>query len=511
MAGAAGAGDPVVDVVGVVGAGTMGRGIAQIAAAGGYRVLLHDSRAGAAVEGREFAARMLRRAAEKGAMTGGDAEAACTRIETAGGLAALAPCGVVVEAIVEDLDAKKALFAELEAVVAEDCILASNTSSLPISAIAAGCRTPGRVAGWHFFNPVPLLKVVEVVCGLLTEPWVGEALEAIARRCGHRPVRAGDSPGFLVNHAGRGLYTEGLRILQEGIADPQTIDDVLREGGAGFRMGPFELMDTTGLDVSGVVMESIYRQFYDEPRFRPVAATRRRMEAGLFGRKTGRGYYRYRDGRKQVADPPPVPDARPASVWVSPADPAGQAAVMAAVGELAPVAGGAAPAADSLCLVTPVGEDATAACLAQGLPPERTVAVDTLFGLDGRRTLMTTPATDPAFRDQAHALFAADGSAVSTIHDSPGFVAQRVVAAIVNVACDIAQQRIAAPEDVDAAVRLGLAYPHGPIAWGDRIGPARVLAVLDALWTFYRDPRYRPSPWLLRRARLGLSLAAPEG
>ena len=270
-------------------------------------------------------------------------------------------------------------------------------------------------------------------------------------------------------------------------------------------------MDTTGLDVSGVVMESIYRQFYDEPRFRPVAATRRRMEAGLFGRKTGRGYYRYCDGKKQAADPPPAPDARPASVWVSPADPAGQAAVMAAVGELAPVAGGAAPAADSLCLVTPVGEDATTTCLAQGLPPARTVAVDTLFGLGGRRTLMTTPATDPAFRDQAHALFAAAGSAVSVIHDSPGFVAQRVVAAVVNVACDIAQQRIAAPEDIDAAVRLGLAYPHGPIAWGDRIGLARVLAILDALWTFYRDPRYRPSPWLLRRAKLGLSLAAPEG
>ncbi len=498
-------------VIGVVGAGTMGRGIAQIAASGGYRVLLHDSRDGAAIDARGFVARMLRRAAEKRLTTPAEAEAGIDRIEIVDDLGGFAPCAIVVEAILEELEAKRALFSALEAAVGAGCVLATNTSSLSVTAIAAGCAAPGRVAGCHFFNPVPLLKVVEIVDGLLTEPWVGDALVDFARRCGHSPVRAKDSPGFLVNHAGRGLYTEGLRIVQEGIAAPETVDDILREGGTGFRMGPFELMDTTGLDVSGVVMESIYRQFYDEPRFRPAAATRQRMAAGLFGRKTGQGWYRYESGRKIAAPAAPPPEAVPSSVWVSPADPAGQAAVTAAIADMAEVVSGAAPGPRSLCLVTPLGEDATTATLSQGLPPSRTVAVDTLFGLTGRRTLMTNPATEPAFRDQAHALFAAAGSAVSVIHDSPGFVAQRVVATIVNIACDIAQQRIASPGDIDMAVRLGLAYPQGPIAWGDRLGGRRLLAILDALWAFYRDPRYRPSPWLLRRARLGVPLATPEG
>ena len=502
---------PVPDAIGVVGAGTMGRGIAQIAAAGGRRVLLFDSRDGAASEASAFIARMLRRAAEKGSMSEADAEAGIARIAVVDDLDALAPCDVVVEAIVEDLEAKRTLFGALEAIVSGHCILASNTSSLSVTAIAAGCASPGRVAGYHFFNPVPLLKLVEVVDGLLTEPHVGETLAALARACGHTPVRAKDSPGFLVNHAGRGFYTEGLRIVQEGIADPRTVDEILREGGTRFRMGPFELMDTTGLDVSGVVMESIYRQFYEEPRFRPVALTRQRMAAGLFGRKNGRGYYRYENNAKLVPPPPPVPDARPRAVWVSPTEPAGQEAVMSVIAEIAPIESGAAPGRETLCLVTPLGEDATTAALSQGLPPERTVAVDTAFGLAGRRTLMTTPVTDPGFRDQAHALFAADGAPVSLIHDSPGFVAQRVVAAIVNIGCEIAQQRIAAPADIDMAVTLGLAYPRGPIAWGDHLGARRVLAILEALWSFYRDPRYRPSPWLIRRAKLGVPLATAEG
>ena len=494
-------------VLGVIGTGTMGRGIAQIAAAGGIAVRLFDSRDGAAGEASAFVARMLRRAAEKGGMTGAAAEAAIRRLTIVDGLGAMAGADVVVEAIVEDLDAKQLLFAELESIVAGDCILASNTSSLSVTAIAANCRFPQRVAGWHFFNPVPLLKVVEVVDGLLTAPWVGDVLDGIARRAGHRPVRAKDSPGFLVNHAGRGFGTEGLRIVQEGIAAPHDVDDVLREGGTNFRMGPFELMDITGLDVSGVVMESIYRQFYEEPRFRPVPISRQRMAAGLYGRKTGRGFYAYEDGRKVPAEAAPVPEAEPAPVWVSPAVPEGQAAVMAAIADAASVESGARPGPGALCIVTPIGSDATTAALDQGLPPERTVAVDTAFGLVGWRTAMTTPVTEPRWRDLAHALLAADGTPVTVIADSPGFVAQRVVATIVNIGCDIAQQGIATPGDINAAVELGLAYPRGPIAWGDFLGPARVLAILDALHGFYRDPRYRPSPWLVRRARLGVPLA----
>jgi len=351
---------------------------------------------------------------------------------------------------------------------------------------------------------------VEVVDGVLTEPWVGDALSKIARRCGHEPVRAKDTPGFLVNHAGRGFYTEGLRIAQEGIAAFPDIDDILREGGTFFRMGPFELMDTTGLDVSGVVMESIYDQWYQEPRFRPVALTRQRMSAGLYGRKTGRGYYVYEDNRKVLPEPPPPPSELPHAVWIGRAEPDGHAALAALLQGHVEIDTAARPGARSICLVTPFGRDCTAAALDEGVEPERTLAVDTLFGLEGRLTLMTNPVTDPDVRDQAHAALSAAGRAVTVIHDSPGFVAQRVVACIVNIACEMAQMRIATPDDINKAVRLGLAYPKGPIEFGDWIGPARVLAILETLQDFYGDARYRPSPWLKRRARLGVPLKTAE-
>lgn len=254
--------------LGVIGTGAMGRGIAQIMAAGGLKVLMFDVTDGAAETGRAFAERMILRAAEKGTITDEDAKASIGRLSVVAGLADLAPCDVVVEAVLENLDIKRKVFGELEGIVSEEAILATNTSSLSVTAIAAGLKHPQRMAGFHFFNPVPLMKVVEIVEGLETSAQTCDALSAVARRAGHEPVRAKDTPGFLVNHAGRGLNTEGVRIVSEGIADFAGIDDLLREGGPGFRMGPFELMDTTGLDVSHPVMESIYEQFYQEPRFR---------------------------------------------------------------------------------------------------------------------------------------------------------------------------------------------------------------------------------------------------
>ena len=493
-------------VIGVAGTGTMGRGIAQIALAGGFRVKMFDAQTGAADAAREFVNRMIDRAAQKGRMSSGDASAAIGRLQIAGTLADLADCGLVVEAIVEDLEAKRALFRELEGIVADDAVLATNTSSLSVTRIAAACERPERVAGYHFFNPVPLLKVVEVVAGELTAPGVADALDAVARKCGHEPVRTRDTPGFLVNHAGRGLYTEGVRIVAEGIAEPRQIDDVMRES-AGFRMGPFELMDTTGLDVSGVVMESIYEQFYQEPRFRPQSFVRGRMAAGLYGRKAGRGFYVYKDGAK-IAPPEPGPASDlPEAIWL-----AGEgASVLRELlhGRVA-LEAGPRPSARAICMVAPLGRDATMTALDLGVEPERTVAVDTLFETGGRRTLMTTSVTDPGVRDAAHAALAADGGAVTVIHDSPGFIAQRVIASIVNISAEIAQMRIAVPADIDKAVCLGLAYPQGPLAFGDNLGPAKILAILKAMQEFYGDPRYRPSPWLVRRARLGVSLATPE-
>src|SRR5712671_6377767 len=492
----------------VIGTGVMGRGIAQIAAQAGIRVLLHDSRPGAAREAKESASAQLARLAEKGRIERDAVERAEANLVLLGSLNALASCPIVIEAVAENLETKRELFRSLEEIVSEDCLMASNTSSFSITAIAAACKRPERIAGFHFFNPVPLMKVVEVVDGLLTAPWVGEALAALALRCGHEPVRAKDTPGFIVNHAGRGYGTEALRILGEGIAEFQEVDRILRDC-AGFRLGPFELLDLTGLDVSHPVMESIYRQYYEEPRFRPSPITGQRVAARLLGRKSGAGFYRHESGKQQEIPEPPAPAARPASVWVS------RAGLGARLAELlrglgAHIDRGARPAAQSLCLVAPLGDDATTTAIEEELDPTRTLAVDCLFAPDKRRTLMTTPVTTPAMRAAAHGLLASDGVPVSVIGDSPGFVAQRVIAQIVNVACDIAQQRIASPGDIDLAVTLGLGYPQGPLAWGDTIGPASILGILEALHDFYGDPRYRVSPWLKRRARLGVSLLTAE-
>ena len=257
-----------IQIIGVVGAGAMGRGIAQIAAQAGLRVRLYDTSAEAVASAREALRQTWDKLAQKGKLGAADAQAALERVVAAGALSDMADCQLVVEAIVERLDVKRDLFAALEGVVAEGCILASNTSSLSITAIAAACKRPQRVAGYHFFNPVALMKVVEVIDGLRSAPEVGDALAELARRMGHTPVRAKDMPGFIVNHAGRGMNTEGLRVAQEAVASFAQVDAIMREQ-AGFRMGPFELLDLTALDVSHPVMESIYRQFYDEARFRP--------------------------------------------------------------------------------------------------------------------------------------------------------------------------------------------------------------------------------------------------
>lgn len=498
-----------INSVGIVGAGAMGRGIAQIAAQAGLRVYLYDTAPAALESARDSLRDIWARLVQKGRLEQSAADAALQALTLCEDLAQLRRCDLVIEAIVERLEVKQALFRQLEDVVGEACILASNTSSLSITAIASACRLPARVAGYHFFNPVPLMKVVEVIDGLRSDPAVGDALAELARSMGHTPVRAKDMPGFIVNHAGRGLNTEGLRILQESVASCAQIDAVMT-GQAGFRMGPFELMDLTGLDVSHPVMESVYRQFFDEPRFRPSPLATVRVAGGLLGRKTGRGFYNYVDGKKQAepeTPPPSVPNLP--EVWVSPAWPEGRAAVVELLGRLgARVQESERPGDGALIVVTPLGEDATTAACDLGLDARRTVAVDTLHGLpEGRRrTLMCTPLTAQEWRDAASALFHADGAPVTLIQDSPGFIAQRIVAIIVNIACEIAQQDIATPGDIDRAVTLGLGYPKGPLAMGDALGPVRIVEILRNIVRVTGDMRYRPSLWLQRRARLGMSL-----
>jgi 3-hydroxybutyryl-CoA dehydrogenase len=496
-------------VIAVIGAGVMGRGIAQIAAAAGLPVLLFDQSVEAVQSALGFVTRQLDRQIDKGNLSRTEGEQAIARLRPVSTLEALSDADIVIEAIAEDLSIKRSLFAELEKIVSPTAILATNTSSLSVTTIARECARPDRVAGYHFFNPVPLMKVVEVIPGLRTDPSVINTLCRLAVRMGHRPLSAVDSPGFLVNHIGRGLSTEGLRIVQEGIARPDQVDRLVREAG-GFRMGPFELFDLTGMDVSLNVMEQIYSQFHHEPRYRPSYLARRQVDGGLLGKKTGQGWYRYANGTAEDYPEEPAPSVTARPVWVEPTN----LRIAAQLRDLVATAGwpldlGSKPEPASLCLITPLGADATTTAVRLGLDAARTIAVDCTAGHECRRTAMTTVATDPDFREATRALLS-QGPGVTIIRDSPGFIVPRIVANIVNLGCDIAQQRIASPNDIDLGARLGLGYPLGPLELGDRWGPRVILQILDEMQALYGDPRYRPSPWLKRRAILGQSLKRAE-
>lgn len=522
-----------VNTLAIVGTGIMGMGIAQIAAQAGIQVLLFDAKSGAAEKGRQSLKATLEKLAAKGKFTDDELQATLDNLIVVEALTSIAEVDVVVEAIVENLEIKQQLFKQLEEVVSAETILATNTSSLSVTAIAADCRHPERVVGFHFFNPVPLMKIVEVIPGLSTNPETVETLKTLAKRVGHLGVVAKDTPGFIVNHGGRAYGTEALKILGEGVASFEQIDRILRDG-AGFRMGPFELMDLTGVDVSHPVMESIYEQFYHEPRYRPHPLTRQMLTGKKLGRKVGEGFYQYQEGQKSVANAPQssevsLPtletDLSNVSVWIG-ADIAAdkQQLVDYLKTHGISIDDNETPNADSLILLATYGEDTTNAAMRYKVNPAQAVAIDMLTDLSKHRTLMPSIVTQDNFVAQAYALFGRDDefnksanddsnektsatqANVTLIAESTGFVAQRVMAMVINLGCDIAQQGIATPRDIDNAVKLGLGYPYGPISWGDELGAERILLILERLYALTGDPRYRPSPWLQRRATLGVSL-----
>ncbi len=503
---------PVFQRVGIVGAGAMGRGIAQIAVQAGSQVHLFDAQNKAAESAQSAIFSQWDRVGEKGKLEATQIALLKTRLHCAASLRDFSNCDLVIEAVVERLDVKASLMAELEALVQPRTVLASNTSSLSVTAIAAGLKRPGQVAGFHFFNPVPLMKVVEVIAGLKTSAGVSADLIAYARQMGHTPVKALDTPGFIVNHAGRAYGTEALRIVNEGVTDFATVDRILKDQ-IGFKLGPFELMDLTGLDVSHPVMEAIYHQYFEEPRYRPSVITAQRLAAGLLGKKSGAGFYTYDNGVIQISAEPPVPEVDDMPpVWVSPRA-ARRTELFALLRDLgAKIETGASPSPSALTLVAPLGFDITTVAVVERLDPARTVGIDMLVddASSKRRVLATNPATRQDIRQAAHALMARDGKPVSVIKDSGGFVSQRVVAGIVNIGSDMCQQGICTPEDLETAVTLGLGYPRGPLALGNAFGPTNMLEILFNMQTVYGDPRYRPSPWLRRRGAIGLSLLHGE-
>lgn len=501
--------------VGVIGAGTMGAGIAQVAAQAGHRVHLFDTRMGAADRARDSVVATLKALAAKGKLEPAHADAAGARIVAVHALGDFVSARLVIEAVVEDLDVKRRLLRELEVVVAGDAILASNTSSLSITALAAGMKRPERVVGMHFFNPAPLLPLVEVVSGLATAPAVAAAVYATAAAWGKVPVHASSTPGFIVNRCARPFYGEALRLLAERAAEPATIDAIMREAG-GFRMGPFELMDLIGLDVNLAVSRSVWEAYFHDPRFTPSVLQQELVAAGFLGRKAGRGFYVH--GGAAV---PPVPRTEPPQPAPNGLGVMGTGALVEGLARrlsagVAERGGHAVPSevapayftiGDTL-LVPSDGRTATALAAAAGT---RNVVVYDLaldYAKCSRLAIAAADTCDERALAGAVGALQAAGIAVSRIDDVAGMVVLRTVAMLANEAADAVMQGIAVATDVDRAMRNGVNYPQGPLAWADAIGLERVCSVLRNLAAHYGEDRYRISPLLARRCASGTALCA---
>lgn len=493
--------------VGVIGAGAMGQGIVQVALTGGMNVIVHDARPGGAEAGLETVFKRLDRLVEKERLDAPEAEAMKANAKPASGMADFAPCDVVIEAVFEDLELKQSIFAELETIVADDAIIASNTSSLLIASIARNCARRERIAGLHFFNPVPLMKLVEVVRGPDTNDDTIEKLTDLGGRMGRTPVVVKDAPGFLVNLGGRAYTTEGYRILHERSATPAQVDAIMREC-CGFRMGPFELADLTGMDVNYPVSQIVYDGYNQDARLRTSFPHKSLFEAGRFGRKTSRGNYAYDETGKPVTGDTAnhETDAAPAGkvYVVEPSD-----RLIAFLNE---VNLEICPEDDGKCtlVAAPLGEDCTAFAARMQCDYQRLVAVDLYCSTVERVTLMTAPGTERAHADAVAAALIAANRKVTLIKDSAGFVAQRILAMVANLGCEMAQIGIAEPEQIDLAMRLGLNYPLGPLQRAEEMGLENLLLLLQRLQSLTGDDRYRPSAWLRRRATLSLPIHTPD-
>ncbi len=491
----------------VVGAGIMGSGIAQVAAQAGHPVLLFDMRDGAAAEARARLAATLDGLAAKGKLTAEAAQAAMSRIRPIGTLAEARDARLVVEAIVERIEAKRELFRQLEELVAADAVFASNTSSISITAMANGLKHPGRLVGMHFFNPVPVMKLVEVISGLSTEPVVAEAVFQLSLAWGKAPVHARSTPGFIVNRIARPYYAEALALLQERAAEPQVLDACFRA--AGFRMGPCELMDLIGHDTNFAVTSSVYEANFYDKRYMPSLVQRELVDGGLLGRKSGRGFYTYPAGVPALPAPPCERPAPALRVTVHGQDAIGDMLEEAAGSALAPM--GQIPARQRDDGWTGLDIDGARLVLTEGAPAFEVAAVmgvadlavfDRPAALSGSADRSLAYAVNAGagagWRAQAPAWLRLLGFLPLPVADTPGLVVARTLAMLINEAADAVLQGVCTPEAADAAMRLGVNYPAGPFEWLQAWSGPGVARVVDALDSAYRGERYRLSPWLRR-------------
>ncbi len=507
--------------IGVAGAGTMGAGIAQLGCVAGMTTFVHDPDPQALERGLEGVGRRLDREVARGRLSQADADQARRHLRPAASLRDLSDCELVIEAAPERLEVKRELFAGLSDVVSDDCVLATNTSSLLVSAMATAAAKPERVIGMHFFNPPAVMALVELVAGVESSERALSAGRACGEAMGKRVIEAADGPGFIVNRCNRPFGLEALRLLSERVATIEQVDRLCRLGG-GFRMGPFELMDLVGVDVGLDVARSFYEQSFGEPRWRPSPIAVKTVAAGRTGRKSGRGYYEYPEsGGYRDPDPDPLPVGGGDGVVVIAGESrlslelesAALAAGWDVVGPTEAVAG----AAPFLILDLTGGEEPDAPL--QGAPQAICCAAGSLVALDpggsavGFHALPPVEAVSlveltrgPDSADSAAAaterFFATLGKRTEWVQDAPGLVLGRIVCQVVNEAAFALGEGVGSAEDIDAGMTHGLNYPRGILAWADEIGLDHVLGVLDALSLERGEERYRVAP-LLRR--LGLS------
>ena len=489
---------PTSAVIAVVGTGAMGAGIAQVAAAAGYVVKLLDNRPDAAAKAVAGIRAQFGKLADKGRMTAEAAAAAAERLQPVEQLANLADAALVVEAIVESLEAKQKLYRDLEDIVGADCIFGTNTSSISVTAIGSALQRPERLAGLHFFNPAPLMALVEVVSGLATDAAVAEVLFDTAAAWGKTPVHTRSTPGFIVNRVARSYYGEAMRLLGEGAADVATIDAVMREAG-GFKMGPFELTDMIGHDVNFAVSRSVWNAYFNDPRFLPSLIQQELVDAGFYGRKSGRGFYDYREGAERPQPKAAVAQSVPGTIVLHGHSPAVEAfadrlherGVAYTWGENND--GRIAEVGDAVVFQTD-GRSAIQRAAETGIA--NTVLIDLAFDYT-QATRLAVSVAQTCFAPAAAAavgLLQAAGFAVSRFADVPGLAVMRTLATLANEAADAVNQGVCDAKGADEAMRLGVNYPKGPLAWADAVGVRVICQVLRNLGGFYGEDRYRVSP-----------------
>jgi 3-hydroxybutyryl-CoA dehydrogenase len=500
--------------LGVVGAGTMGAGIAQAGLTAGMRVVLCDPGPGALDRGIERIAQGIETGRQKGLWATDAGTSMASHLVTSTDLASLSSCDLVIEAAPEELPLKQRIIREVGAITPPDAVIASNTSSIPITMIAAGALHPAQVVGLHFFNPVPLMHLVEAIPAAQTAPETLGRATALGEALGKRVIVAPDTPGFLVNRCGRGFSGEALRLLQERVAEVQQIDRICRMAG-GFRMGPFELMDLVGIDVGLAIAKSFAELSFGEPRWRPSALQARMAAGGQLGRKTGRGWYAYGEEAHRSPDPdPPTPGGgagRTLAVVGAGALADHLRAEAGAAGfsvtEVVEAQAVATVFADPNVLASELGDapHPIVCCAANSLAFRRIQAVVGFnvpnFAANSRLVELTaTRSTPPSSIEVATDVFRSLGAHQEWVGDAPGLVLERILAQIINEAAFALGEGVGTADDIDTGVTLGLNYPRGPIAWAQLLGWDRLRQTLDGIWQERREERYRPAPALIAEA-----------